>query len=64
MAKKKSKKIRITLTHSPIGHKPNQRKTAKALGLTKISKTVEKEATPAILGMVNAISHLVQVEEI
>jgi large subunit ribosomal protein L30 len=61
---KKSKKIRITLTSSPIGHKPNQRKTAKALGLTKISKTVEKEATPAILGMVNTISHLVQVEEI
>ena len=47
MAKKKSKKIRITLTSSPIGHKPNQRKTAIALGLTKISKTVEKEATPA-----------------
>ena len=64
MAKKKSKKIRITLIRSTIGRKPNQRKTAEALGLTKMSKTVEKDASPAVLGMVRTISHLVEVEEI
>jgi large subunit ribosomal protein L30 len=64
MAKKKNKKIRVTLVRSTIGRKPNQRKTAEALGLTKMSKTVEKEADPAILGMVRTISHLVEVEEI
>lgn len=63
MAKKKNK-IRITLTKSLIGRKPNQKKTAEALGLTKVSKSVEKEANPAILGMVRTISHMVEVEEI
>ena len=57
------KKIEITLVKSLIGRKPNQIATAKALGLTKINQTVEKEANEAILGMVNTIKHLVKVEE-
>lgn len=57
------KTIQITLTRSLIGRKPNQIKTAKALGLTKINQTVEKESNEAILGMVNTISHLVKVVE-
>lgn len=64
MAKKKAKKIRVRLVRSTIGRKPEQRKTVKALGLGKINSVVEKEANPAILGMVNAISHLVEVEEL
>ena len=36
-------KVSITLKKSPIGCLPNQRKTLKALGLTKINKTVELE---------------------
>ena len=57
------KKIEITLVKSLIGRKPNQIATAKALGLTKINQTVEKEANEAILGMVNTIKHLVKVTE-
>ena len=57
------KQIKITLVKSLIGRKPNQIATAKALGLTKINQTVEKEANEAILGMVNTIKHLVKVEE-
>ena len=57
------KTIEITLVRSLIGRKPNQIATAKALGLTKINQTVEKEANEAILGMVNTIKHLVKVEE-
>jgi len=57
-------KLRITLKKSVIGRKPDQRKTARALGLTKINKVVEKNADPSILGMVKKISHLVEVEEI
>ena len=57
------KTIEITLVKSLIGRKPNQIATAKALGLTKINQTVEKEANEAILGMVNTIKHLVKVEE-
>lgn len=57
------KTIEITLVRSLIGHKPNQIATAKALGLTKVNQTVEKEANEAILGMVNTIKHLVKVTE-
>jgi len=57
-------KIKIRLVRSTIGRKPYQRRTAKALGLGKINSSVEKEANPAILGMVRAIEHLVVVEEI
>ena len=57
------KKIKIRLIKSIIGSKPNQRATALALGLRKINRTVEKEASPAIVGMVNRISHLVEVTE-
>ncbi|MCK5156301.1 MAG: 50S ribosomal protein L30 [Spirochaetales bacterium] len=64
MAKKKVKVVRIKLVRSLIRSKPNQRGTAKALGLGKISSSVEKEATPVVLGMINTISHLVEVEEI
>jgi len=46
-----------------IGRKPEQRATVKALGLKKINSTVEHSATAPILGMVNAVSHLVKVEE-
>ncbi len=59
-----AEKIKIRLVRSTIGRKPYQRKTAKALGLGKINSSVEKEVNPAILGMVRAIEHLVEVEEI
>jgi large subunit ribosomal protein L30 len=61
---KKLKKLRVTLVKSAAAKKPKQRKTLDALGLRKISQSVEKEATPAILGMIKVVSHLVSVEEI
>ncbi len=57
-------RIRIRLVKSTIGRYPYQRKTAKALGLGKINSVVEKEANSSILGMVRAIEHMVEVEEI
>jgi len=35
----------------------------KALGLRRMNQTVEKEATPQIIGMVNKVKHLLKVEE-
>jgi large subunit ribosomal protein L30 len=64
MAKKKAKRIRIQLVRSVIGRLPEQRRTVKALGLKKMNSSVEQEMTPVIMGMVNAVSHLVKVEEI
>ena len=55
--------IKITLTKSPIGRKPEQRKTVVALGLGKLNSSV-KEDNAAIRGMVNAVSHLVTVEDV
>jgi len=57
-------KIQITLTRSLIGRKPNQVKTAHALGLRKVNQVVEKEANEALLGMVKTIGHLVSIQEV
>jgi large subunit ribosomal protein L30 len=59
-----SKKLRITLMRSPIGYSVRQKRTALALGLRKIRQIVERPDNPAVRGMVNRISHLVNVEEI
>ena len=52
---------KITLVKSLSGRKPNQVATAKALGLTKIGKTVVKEENDAIKGMIVTIAHMVKV---
>ncbi len=58
-------RLQVTLVKSPIGHKPNQILTIKALGLTtKISSTVVQEDNDAIRGMIKTIAHLVKVEEV
>lgn len=58
------KKLRITLTGSPISCVPAHRATVKALGLRKLNAVVEHNATPSILGMVRTVSYLLDVEEI
>ncbi len=55
--------LRIKLVRSTIGCLPAQRKTVKALGLRRMGAVVEKAATPSVLGMVRAVSHLLEVEE-
>jgi len=56
--------LKITLTRSPIGRKPNQRLTVKALGLGKMNSSVTHQDNPAIRGMIRTVSHLVTVEEV
>jgi large subunit ribosomal protein L30 len=56
-------KIKITQTRSAIKRPKDQRLTIEALGLGRINKSVEVEATPQIMGMVNKVSHLVTVSE-
>ena len=64
MAKKKKEKVlRITLVKSPIGYTQRQKDTVRALGLRKMNQTVEHTDSVVIRGMVNKVSHLVQVEE-
>jgi large subunit ribosomal protein L30 len=58
-----AKTIQITLVKSPIGYEKSQKATVKALGLTRMNQTVEKEDNPAIRGMIFKVSHLVAVTE-
>ena len=57
-------KVRITQVKSGIDRPERQKKTLKALGLTKLHSTKEVEATPQVLGMVRKVDHLVKVEEL
>ena len=55
--------IKITQVKSAIKRPKRQKLTVQALGLKKLNQTVEKEATPQILGMIRKVAHLVKVEE-
>jgi large subunit ribosomal protein L30 len=61
--KSKEKILRITLVKSPIGYTQKQKDTVRALGLRRINHTVEQMDTPVLRGMLDRVSHLVQVEE-
>ena len=56
--------LKVTLRKSLIGRPQNQKETVKALGLGKINSSVVKTDNVAIKGMINTVSHLVDVEEV
>lgn len=58
------KKIKITQIRSGIGRPVRQKRTLEALGIKRMHHTVEKVATPQIMGMVEKVRHLVTIEEI
>jgi large subunit ribosomal protein L30 len=55
--------LKITLVKSMIGRPEKHRRVLRGMGLTKMNRTVELKNTASIRGMVNAVSHLVNVEE-
>jgi len=57
-------KLQIKQTRSAIGRARNQQETIRALGLRRLHDTVIHEDTPQIRGMINAVSHLLAVEEL
>jgi len=56
-------KLIITQTRSQIKCPKRQKDTLKALGLGRIGKRAELEATPQIRGMVEKVHHLISVQE-
>jgi len=58
------KKLKITQTKSGIGQPARQKRTLIALGLTKMNRPRIIEASPQVEGMLNAVKHLVSVEEV
>lgn len=63
MARKKRDTLKITLVRSVIGQTPKARATVRGMGLTKVNQTVEQADTPGIRGMIDRVSHLVEVED-
>ena len=56
-------KLRVTWVKSSIGYSQRQKGTIRALGLRRLGDVVEHNDTPEVRGMLNKVSHLVQVEE-
>ncbi len=58
------KKVRITQIKSGIGRPKRQKATLEALGFKRLNQSVEVEMNPAIAGMVDAVKHLLKIEEL
>ena len=56
--------LQIKQTKSSIDRCEKQKVTLRSLGLLKLNQTVEKEATPQVLGMIKVVQHLVEVKEL
>jgi large subunit ribosomal protein L30 len=56
-------RVRITQVRSRIGQSERHRGTLRALGMTKIGRSVEQEDSAVLQGMLRKVRHLVKVEE-
>ena len=57
-------KIKITLSGSLIGAKPNQKATAQSLGLKKIGDSTVQNNDASVLGKAKLLAHLIKVENV
>lgn len=57
-----NKTVKVTLVRIPIGTMERHRQCLKGLGLRRMHQTVELQDTPAIRGIINKISYMLQVE--
>ncbi len=57
----KSEKVKIKLVRSLIGATKTQIKVVRALGLNKTNDVVEHAPSATVMGMVNKISHMVEI---
>jgi large subunit ribosomal protein L30 len=61
---RKQKTVKIRQVRSAIGSKPRHREVLRGLGLRGIRHEVEREDSAAVRGMVNQVSHLVELVEV
>ena len=59
-----ARKLRITQVRSQIGEPERHRGTLRALGLGRIGRSVERDDSPELVGMLRKVRHLVRVEEV
>lgn len=60
----KSGKIAVTLNRSPIGCSSRQKVIVRTLGLRHIRQTVTHNDSPQIRGMIQKITHLLDVKKL
>jgi len=58
-----TKKIQVTLVKSAAGRLKSHVQCVRGLGLRRTNHTVTVEDTPAIRGMINKVSYLLEVKE-
>lgn len=58
-----AKKLRVKLVKGLMGCKQTHRATVQGLGLRRRNQCVELADTPAIRGMINRVSYLIEVSE-
>lgn len=56
-------RMTITWRKSAIGYNQDQKDTIRKLGFRRLNQTMEIEDTPSARGMVNKVSHLVDIQE-
>ena len=57
-----TKKLRVTLIHSPNRRTEKHQACVRGLGLRRLHQTVELLDTPSIRGMINKVFYLVKVD--
>ncbi len=59
-----TKKLQLKLIRSTIGRHFKQKQTVEALGFKRLNQVVIKNDCPQIRGMINKVSHLLEVVEL
>ena len=57
-------RLKVTQVRSKIGGTQGQRDSLRSLGLKRLGDSVVKDDRPEIRGMIQAVRHLVAVEEV
>jgi large subunit ribosomal protein L30 len=57
-------KLKVTQVRSALSRGAKQQGTVRALGLRRLGQTVVHDDKPEIRGMIRAVEHLIEVEEI
>ncbi len=63
MSEQPKQELKIRLIRSGIGRPQKQRDVLRGLGIKKMHRIVTLKDTPAIRGMINKVSHLVEIVE-
>ena len=55
--------MKIKQVRSAIGRPERQKRTLEALGFKKLNQTIEVEVSPQVRGMIDAVKHLIEIQE-